>query len=362
MCIIGCSNDGREKLYWREIVKERLANYDLMRILMSFYVVCIHVTQPQVLVGNILLNNMFRTFVLQCDIVFFMLSGKFNLNKKFQEKKDYIDFYVSRFINILLPYVVITSLMTIENLVTNHNCYNIKVWAYSSIKAMVDTNADTHMWFMCALIGLIIGAPFLSKMLHSMKDFEVKILFVVCIVWSVVSIYIFKNNGFAFRINTFFMGGWMFSFVLGGCLHRIVNEKNKKKFYVAGVLGFIITVLGMTYLETFKNENDLSACFVLFGIASFLFMEKFFCINNNKINKFISWVAQYSFYAYMIHIFIYVEYVGDLFVEEKGFGQYIMTVIITFVSSYIVGFLLVTILIKPLQKLARVLLKRVYIT
>lgn len=338
-------------------MKERLANYDLMRVLMSFYVVCVHITLPSFVAGNMLLNNIFRTFVLQCDIVFFMLSGKFNLNKKFEEKKDYVDFYISRFINVLLPYVIVSSLITIENLVSNEHCYNIKVWVYSSIKALVDTNADTYMWFMCALIGLIIGAPFLSKMLHSMKDFEVKILFVVCMVWSVVSIYVFKNNGFIFRINNFFLSGWVFSFVLGGCLHRIVNEKNIKKFYMAGIIGFIVTVLGMTYLETFKNPNDLSACFVLFGIASFLFMEKHFCIKSKVINKCIIEVAKYSFYAYMIHMFIYSKYTGDLFVEENGLGQYLMTVIITFVLAYVVGFLLENILIKPLQKLVRLLLK-----
>jgi len=68
-------------------------------------------------------------------------------------------------------------------------------------------------------------------------------------------------------------------------------------------------------------------------------------------------VAKYSFYAYMIHMFIYSKYIGDLFVEENGLGQYLMTVIITFVLAYIVGFLLEKILIKPLQKLVRLLLK-----
>lgn len=94
-------------------MKERLANYDLMRVLMSFYVVCVHITLPNFVAGNMLLNNIFKTFVFQCDIVFFMLSGKFNLNKKFEEKKDYVDFYISRFINVLLPYVIVSSLITI---------------------------------------------------------------------------------------------------------------------------------------------------------------------------------------------------------------------------------------------------------
>lgn len=75
-------------------MKKREVKYDFMRVLMSLLVVCCHASFPLRISDNSLLNNAVRTFLAMCNGIFFMLSGKFNLKKKFESKSDYYNYYV----------------------------------------------------------------------------------------------------------------------------------------------------------------------------------------------------------------------------------------------------------------------------
>ena len=75
-------------------------------------------------------------------------------------------------------------------------------------------------------------------------------------------------------------------------------------------MGYIITVWGEIYLTTFVNPNDLSAGFVLFTVASYLFMEKHMEVKGELGKKIVCFLGKYSFMAYMVHYAILTEFVG----------------------------------------------------
>lgn len=92
-------------------MKKRVVRYDFMRVLMSLFVICVHTGFPSFISSNNLLNNSIRSFLVVCNGVFFMISGKFNLRKNFESKSDYYNYYTDKFISIIVPYGIISCIL-----------------------------------------------------------------------------------------------------------------------------------------------------------------------------------------------------------------------------------------------------------
>lgn len=343
--------------YWGEKMKKREVKYDFMRVLMSLLVICCHASFPLRISDNILLNNVVRTFLAMCNGIFFMLSGKFNLKKKFENKLDYYTYYTNKFINIIVPYGIISCILV--KIVDKPQ--RIKDFVYSCICAFFSTNSQNHFWFMCCLIGMLVSAPFLAKMLNSMKKFELKLLFSIGIIWSILAIYLTTDFGISFAITSFFLWGWIFFFWLGYFTEKVVDDGNIKIFYSLGIIGYVITVLGKTYLTTFANANDLSAGFIFFTIASYLFLERHMEVKNELAQKIIAYLGKYSFLAYMVHYMILKEFVERFINSQARLLNYIVSVAITFVLSYLVSVVLSNIIIRPIQFILKKLRNRISI-
>lgn len=339
-------------------MKKREVKYDFMRVLMSLLVVCCHASFPLRISDNILLNNAVRTFLAMCNGIFFMLSGKFNLNKKFENKLDYYTYYTNKFINIIVPYGIISCILV---KIVDKPQGGYKSFVYSCICAFFSTNSQNHFWFMCCLIGMLVSAPFLAKMLNSMKKFELKLLFSIGIIWSVLAIYLTTDLGISFAITSFFLWGWIFFFWLGYFTEKVVDDRNIEFFYIAGISGYIVTVWGKTYLATFVNANDLSAGFIFFTIASYLFLERHMEVKSELVQKIIGYLGKYSFLAYMVHYVILKEFVERAIDSQARLLNYIMSVVITFCLSYLVSIILFNIVIRPVQFVLKKLRNRISI-
>lgn len=329
--------------------KDRAINYDCMRVLMSFFVICLHAGIASRLSHDnsiVILSNLISTFLVQCNGVFYMISGKFNLCKKFECKKDYINFYINKFISIIVPYGIVSCLLVLCEMIISEQPWNFNGYIYQCYAAFFSTNASSHLWFVCTLIGMLASTPFLSKMASAMKDEELKILFGICIIWNVIAIYLTADLGISFGINGWFFWGWLFIYFLGYFCDRIVCDKNVGIFYCLGIIGFIITVLGMSFLEIFKYSHDLSVGYVLFSMSCYLFMQRHLTIKNETLKKIlcplITYMAKYSFGAYMVHIIV-------MHGVEIIFEGLWPTIIFTFIFSYLVSILISNIIIKPIQ-------------
>jgi len=334
--------------------KDRIVNYDAIRVLQSLFVICVHTALPLLVEDNVLLNNTITSFLFQCNGVFFMLSGYFNLSKEFSNSEDYKNFYLTRFMTIIIPYSVVSIIFVIIRCVQEHAVLNVKGYIWIIIDTIISANASSHLWFVCILIGFLISTPFLSKMLHSMKNDELLILFGVGMLWNVVTIYLTANVGLSFQISGWIFAGWPFVFVLGYICSRVVNDNNRKYFYIVGVIGFIISVLGRTYLDKFENATDLSPGYILFFVAMFLFYEKQLSVKNRIISGVISYLAKYSFLTYMLHTLVLQNVTKKLFEAQDSIPEYIASILFTFVVSYLLAIITSYIVVSPLQKIFRI--------
>lgn len=343
--------------------KERSINYDYMRVLMSFFVMGIHTTPwPDCFINSRILYYGIRAFLFPCNGVFYMISGRFNLFKNFECKKDYINYYINRFVSIVVPYGAVTCLLVLLNIIITRQVCNFNGYIYQCFEAFFSTNATKHFWFVCALIGILASAPFLSKMLKSMKDDELKVLFGVGIVWNIIAIYLVTDLGIGFGISGWFMWGWLFIFFLGYFCERIVNDRNIKLIYGLGILGFIVSVLGAIYLETFQYATDLSVGYIFYTMSCYLFLQRHIVINHRIIEYVLSpvikYMAKYSFTAYLIHPFVLDNFTKRFVFPGDGVVQYLLSLLITFIASYIVSVAVFNILIRPLQIISARILRR----
>lgn len=340
--------------------RKREVNYDFMRVLMSLFVICIHIELPKSISENELLYCLITSFLFQCNGVFFMLSGKFNLRKTFGSKNDYISYYINKFISILVPYGIVSCILVLFEILLNKWECNLNGYIYRCIEAFFSTNANNHLWFLCNLIGMIVSAPFLAKMVTNMKDFELKILFIVGIVWSILAIYLTTDMGIMFSIRGWFLSEWLYIFFLGYFCDRVIDNTNIKFIYCFGIIGFIITIVGRLFLENFANATDVSAGFIVFTMSCYLFYERHIVIKNRMISKAVVYMGKYSFLAYMFHWIIIHSITKKYFLPSSGIVQYILCVIATFILSYFASISVSEVLVKPVQKILTYFLNKIW--
>ena len=180
-------------------MKERNHSLDLLRVVLSLYVIMLHSLQ-YFGIENPVVSALVHVLLNSSNGLFYMISGYFNLEKEFKTGEDIKDYYKSRFITILFPFMAFVFVWTVWDYVHAFGNFDFPKILSLYYRAIVDTSAYGHMWFMYPLFGMLLSTPFLSKMLHSMDKKELKILWYIAIAYNFVLYYLCRNLdiGFSF--------------------------------------------------------------------------------------------------------------------------------------------------------------------
>ena len=277
------------------------------------------------------------------NAMFFMLSGKYNLrfNTKNGEKYAYKNYYIKKFVSIVIPFLVYCTIIHL------YLCklFNIDIFTYEAFKAFwtnfLTNNMFYHLWFMYALIGLLIAAPFLAKLLQLLSDFELKLLVAIILVLRFVKIIVLNNIlGINTAFDSFLLTDWLLYFILGYYCDRIITNKKTLNIYIiVGVVCLPITILQRFF---FPNNSayacDLSPIYTLYCVAAYLLLERFVKVHN-CFKRSISFVAKYSFSIYLLHapvLQIISIYDGkyNLTSNINNVLAFILYVIVAFIISF----------------------------
>lgn len=157
--------------------KYREANYDLLRIISTIAVIMLHVSGsllkyndavPQNCTFSLMLVNHVVRFAVPC---FFMLSGAFILANEHNADHEY--FYKKAFKNIGITSVIFCLLYTFYNIVkiilsvfilNRHDTYYFFNKLFVIIKNLLVGQPASHLWYLFALIGIYLAAPFVIRL------------------------------------------------------------------------------------------------------------------------------------------------------------------------------------------------------
>ena len=338
--------------------KGREIRYDVIRVVAMLFVIAVHVN-PKPFNSFPWFKDVFDYIIYTCNGMFFMLSGFFNMKKEFHIKEDYEVYYKKKIISILLPYILMTFLLYGYDYYQSGRAFELRLFVEETINQFTSLNSEQHLWFMYSLVGLVMSAPFFSKMLHAMSDWEIKLLFWLSIGWNAVSIYLINDLGWNFHYGKWLMASWTIYFFLGYFHHRIINEKNKIFWYLCGGIGFFITILWQ-YILPIENhsDKDFAPAYTFFVIAMYTILLNEVHIKWELLKKAISFIAKHSFTVYMIHYLI-IELIGERLYQgnsaKVGFVlTYLLCFVLSMVAAVVFDFFAERILQRPLKKLLKI--------
>ena len=294
--------------------KERMSNFELMRIISMFMIVVWHVITRNELVrntsGTVSLVLSFLQFFLAVLVnSFILLSRYFQVDKKIKIKKV-IDLLFTSWFYRCLAVIIFVSL----GLVTFSYVDIIKEISFLDI--------TDNYWFINLYIALYLLAPFLNTMI---KNFDQKghrrCLITMTILFSIIPIITngknIDNTGFSIIpfIYLYLIGAYLRKYPLkdNWNFKRYSKEKFKTIILCLGITCFVLNFMLSSfskYLLTFDNElinyigTTLSYAEALYSnplvliqsIAYFVFFENT-VIKNKVINK----ISTYMLGVYMIH-------------------------------------------------------------
>lgn len=304
-------------------IKNRLVNYDLMRVIACFLVITIHCgvcdqfrSYSTSTLGG-LAPNIWGTLARWAVPAFIMLSGMMFLRSdKEISLKDLYKKKVLRMFTAFFFWSIVYSAYNVYVLGDNH--------AGSPFKSFFDGcfSGETHMWYVLVAAGLYIISPILKVLLQKlskkMLTYWIVIMFIFgsCVPFisdmnqiKIISPIVETVGGY---MDLQFLCGWTLYFVLGYLIqnHEFTHKQRMITYILAGV-SFLFTVFG-TVIYTYLTGASLGVLpyeypnIVLMSVGILLFFKenigriKF----KERTKKVIVWLSSLTFGIYLSHILI----------------------------------------------------------
>ena len=324
---------------------------DYLRLVATFAVVFIHVAASNW--SNVDVNgiqwqvfNIYDSLVRWGVPIFVMISGALFLNRDVPIKNIYSK-YVLRMVIAFLSWSLFYAILTTDTF--QHGLiYSLK----SHIGTLV--TGHYHMWFVLMIIGLYMCIPFMKKIVSDetvMKYFlKLSFIFAFLIPWvlKIVNDFVGSNNSMIQKMvttidsNLMNMGmsmvlGYTFYFILGYYLDRIEIKKDVRvMIYVAGILGFIFTVVadaGLSIKTQVANSNyygnfEVNVLLEVIAVHTFF---KYHTFQNEKVNQFVVVLSKFGFGAYLIHTFIIESMAAILHFDTLSMNAWISVPLISII-------------------------------
>lgn len=324
---------------------------DYLRLVATFAVVFIHVAASNW--SNVDVNgiqwqvfNIYDSLVRWGVPIFVMISGALFLNRDVPIKNIYSK-YVLRMVIAFLSWSLFYAILTTDTF--QHGLiYSLK----SHIGTLV--TGHYHMWFVLMIIGLYMCIPFMKKIVSDetvMKYFlKLSFIFAFLIPWvlKIVNDFVGSNNSMIQKMvttidsNLMNMGmsmvlGYTFYFILGYYLDRIEIKKDVRvMIYVAGILGFIFTVVadaGLSIKAQVANSNyygnfEVNVLLEVIAVHTFF---KYHTFQNEKVNQFVVVLSKFGFGAYLIHTFIIESMAAILHFDTLSMNAWISVPLISII-------------------------------
>ncbi len=331
----------------------RLYKYDFVRTVAIFFVVAVHSLYfvDQSSTACLWIYWALQALFLTGNVLFFLLSGKFNLRER-TDDAGVKKFYYNKIRNIVLPILIFFLIRSFYDL---YPSISVSEFAKYFIKNSSYGFASTEYWFVFSLMGCILVAPFLAHAFAKLTKFEQKTFLAIGLAFNLLTI-VAENAGYSFRWGYLF-SGFSFAFCLGQYIEDFFTHRNKRILAAVSPLCLIATVLLMNAGMT-SNITDVSPIYTILALGVYALL--LFLGDKMKPSKLVSFIAKHSFSIYLVHMMVLIPLKNTLpiFPGAPSFLMFIGVTLFVFIASTIAAFLIDTTIVEFSKKMFDRLFKR----
>lgn len=323
----------------KSISGSRKLVYEKIRVVAMILTIAVHCSQliPRHTTTEQYMFDALSSLFYICNGLFFMLSGKFSLSVKIETFHDYYRYYTKKLITLIIP---ILFYMFLRSLYDNGTELIPPYFWKSYIKNVFSNYASNEYWFLYGLVGMVLLAPFLNKMVERLTKPEISLFLSMGLLYNSILTYgPYFNLSFSW---SFIFSGWVFYFLLGYFLEKIIDTPKKEKIiFLLGMLSFFISFIQKQF-ELTNHIHDYAPTYTFMVCAMFFLLKKELHMKNNAFHAFLNTLimkcGKYSFAIYMVH-----NPVRKFLVDTMHFpvdGNYLLSLFMLIVCTVIVSFLL----------------------
>ena len=336
-------------------MKRQYASIDIARYVSALLVVCIH-TFPFLEISETFNTYFIHTVCRLAVPFFFTTSGFFFFRNYDSENEDLNETRLKkaliRLFRIYLIWTIIYLPYTIFDY--THTGFHIK-YLFTYVRDFFLNGSYYHLWFIPMLIGIYILIPVIKPIVKDGRktiEYFLIIAFIFKVIPDTIKLFEFPYvkyiKAILNRINIE-MIGYVAYFVLGHYLNTyVLKKKTRNIIYILGILSVVISIVGTWGYSMYKSKAVETLCrefsittaimsIAIFTLFKYLFDTKVF---SKSFNSIIIHLSKTSLGIYLVHILF-----KDIMKNQLGvkFTKTYLTpvyVLIIFIASYLVSFVL----------------------
>ena len=290
-------------------------NITLLSILCAFAVVQLHTNgvfwtfskEKYWCVSNII-DGIF-SFAVPC---FFMITGANLIG--YQDRYTTKEYFTKRIKKVFIPFVFWSFISILFVSLIEHSFDLSTIGIRTIINGVLNSKFIPIYWFFITLFCIYLIIPLFSSIDKTKKK---KVFMYITIIGFIINALIpFVNNVFSLKIeyslSISVTSGYIFYVLVGYLLNEyVINKKMRVIIYTLGIVGLILYIVPTYFLSVKANDiiwkyrgNNNVPC-IMYSISVFVFI-KYLCEIKliEKVIKFISPLAKYTFSIYLMHWYV----------------------------------------------------------
>lgn len=333
--------------------KKREIRFEIVRVTAMLLCILDHT----IVLNTEVAESVVRPFLMLCNPLFFMLSGKFALDQQFDNIKSIANYYKKKFIGICIPvfvYMIVKALLEIAIEIRNGNLepqlVKIVQIIFSDILGNGFKAAD--YWFIYILLGFLLITPYISNAFRDLSIESFRVLIVISFAFNILITYL-PLVGIEFALQ-FPFGSWFLYFVLGCYLER-AGDTERRYLIFLGSCSTLFNVL-LCYFGIGNGATSIAPAFTLMSVACYLILSQHIFVKSKLLERLILYLGRHSFSIYLIHIYsiVIAQRILDMIFKTSvnWFIVYVPAVIVSLILSICID----TFAVQWLQFIAKKLL------
>lgn len=318
-------------------MKKRDARYEFIRVVSMLLVIGTHsfATVSPSYREEFVWGGAVSVILLLCNGLFFMISGKFALSVCCQTNKDYRTYYLKRLGSIGIP--VLIGMLLRE--MFNNGWYIPYLVSGDFVKVFIRNVlsgfSSCEYWFLYTLVGLLVAAPFVGKLLQQASEVDLYWLIGICIFWNTLDNYL-PAFGLDFAWG-FPLRGWFVLFVLGYALERLIRTKKEQNIlFLLGAASFAISLL-LLRIGLDKGVSGFAPTYAVMVSAVFMALKMLY--RPGKIaDAVVLQLGKLSLTVYLLHMIVLytvLPFIPQWPVPIRATVLWVVTAVVTLCVSFV---------------------------